>query len=268
MINPIAFSRIIPPQKHIVPNGIKKTAELIKKMGFKSNTVLYPASGIDADGVTNLFPSAENYVGMDDRPFLIDAEKNFQLGKTLAGHDWNAWEDIDDVTTKNGAFVALCQRLRKSGFRIRRIIAFFENRIRISDRKSIAGLPISNGLIVFDKGNGTPIKKYWHIDFRNEFGLLSSHSPSNVIKLFEILDSNPPDTVLVKGAMGSLRSRDYRRGDLPPYIEKWLKERHGILVEGFNSNGEGEFYFRKERSEKIYNITLSYDPGVRIVKFP
>ena len=250
-----------------IPDGVKKTALLISKTKHQANTVLYPASGIDSDGAVTLFPDAQDYIGMDARPFYVSGKKAIKpVKETLSDQNWNAWEEIDQVTSENGAFIALCERLRNSGFRIRKVIAFFENRKRPPERRVVDGLPICNGLIEFDKGDGTSIKRYWHIDFRNEYNVVNN-SPEGAAKLFQILDAHPPDTVLIKGAMGSLRTRDFRRGDLPAYIEKWLQQRHGILVEGFNTNGEGEFYFRKERSETIHDITLSYGPGVRIITF-
>lgn len=248
-------------------------------------TAFYPLSGVDG-GIVQLFPEARLLIGIDDHPFLqIPADGETILIHRSPVEAFRRTEEISRDQTAFGIFAG--QRVIGAmassvpNFRLLEVTVFVtEENVSISEKDRLV-----HGLIDFDSGPGTPLRRYLHVNAKLVRGLNYKTS-----WWFRGLDRWVPDAVIIKGAQGLFYPSGNESRDAHPLrrdILKWLRWSRGYLIEGDNRASMPPVYSygvddleptwelsEDERFENTASVILTgllygYSPGgeVKITKF-
>lgn len=205
-------------------DAIDRLANAIRiRRGRQVRSVFYPAAGFDAGTAFRVFPDADLVIGVDKHPFA-----DWNSGKTtefqqVRSKMWQVevdagWHFVGDVQALGHLSDAIVQSIRKldSGkrlVRIRRVLA-------IEGSDTVESRPAIHGIVEFDHGAGTPLRRYVHV-----------HTFASVLK--PISDwvlatlATKVDAVFLKAAMGYAANGTSKVGALLSD----LRQRNGLIVD-------------------------------------
>lgn len=235
----------------------------ITKNKKKVSTVVYPSSGYD--GVTGflLFPEAHNVIGIDDHAFAHRYLEPLEPDYYASINDYDkGWAVVSEVGDKVFVVEVILARLKVAflSLRIRKVYEVSEDRTSNGD----SGINFSHGVIEFDLGPNTPVRKYIH---------LQSATPID----FQMRSSSWFTKPVLKYKFQALiRKASMSFFDDPAGIQliKYLRREKGVLVDG---DHEGVTYFSRDNydeelkdskfTEFLDVQNFGYGIGVRIYNF-
>jgi hypothetical protein len=205
-------------RRHI--DAIGKVALALRERGLSARRVFYPAAGYDAATPVLLFPDAIEIVAVDLAPFhrpsshSIEAEEGNQLGGTFIAN-------LDSMASESVAgFIVRRLSLAVPGFRLLSI-----NKWTSRDNR---GNTSSNGVIEYDSGVGTQVRRYIHIqDFISSLDTTWGN----------LLTANEFDGVIVKGL--DLNMSTEISVQMKAAIYQELRKNKGVLIEDYGFGGRG-----------------------------
>lgn len=184
-------------------------------------TVLVPMAGHDAGTAARLFPEAETIIGVDAQPFLDRARTGKQLAfGALRSQNYTHWQQIQAMGHLAPALLSSLA-WAVPGFRLRGV-TLLEG---VNERAETT----SSAVIEFDAGEGTPVRRYIHLNEWFPTATPKGRGPW----WWRALDAHRPDAVIVKGSQDW--SRYASTAGVRQKMRDWLQG-GGVLVEG-----DGEF---------------------------
>lgn len=235
-------------------------AQRIRKEGLRhfpgwtsTQTVLYPMIGIDAPMGFLLFPGATTVIGLDKVPFMLSEPSQDQAIQPRIEPlgTWMHWRDV----SKGGALAdriigALREKL--PGFRLKAVRALYSGSSPITimdlydysvsgpEKLSLLenGIPHWHGVIEFDTGDGTPLRRYVHIN-ANPFQHDYSRTEGRVRPWWwQVLNETRLDALITKAAINFLlphgRNLD-QRFSFRDEIAHWISRARGFVVEDLDT---------------------------------
>lgn len=210
-------------------------------------TVFYPMTGLDGAMPFSMFPDAKLVIGLDEHPFLPDHHPLIQnpnqsqmLFNRAHGQNYTYTTSLDNVPTGTTVLETLVATI--PGFRLREVAISHDHYLGFIGDK----IPLTHGLIAFDTGPGTPVRRYVHLHQS-----IGEFEKQEFVGRWwrKYLKLNAPDVILLKGTNNAL---DYLRSDREEVanaratLKSWLKNtvKPLLLLEGTSSysraNGLGE----------------------------
>jgi hypothetical protein len=118
-------------------------------------TILYPSSGFDAGNAFTIFPEAKTIIGIDNHPFLIGNRSIIRAKVAL---------DANYSYTHVGAVHTLTENLGAAPFIVGELASSLSSFRLLTIQEYKQKAEISHGVIEFDRGPGTPIQRYIHVN--------------------------------------------------------------------------------------------------------
>lgn len=219
-------------------------ASRVERFG-QARRVFYPMSGWDA-----IF-ARDFTVATDNHPFFpaefIDQRPSALPFREVKGEGYIYYGDISNEMFL-GARVIGTLRSSVPGFRLRSVTVFRVDRSAFRNLQEDG----THGLIVYDTGEGTPLRHYVQVHAEVSRG---SEPPARTPWWIRYLDAHPPEIAIVKGAMSRFEP------DFPSSVHwlrdrmvGWLQQTQGHLIEGFGiglAAGAGEFSGSPERRAQL-----------------
>ncbi|MDB5036501.1 MAG: hypothetical protein JWQ35_29 [Bacteriovoracaceae bacterium] len=263
----------------LVDSSIKKLKIIgrkIESLSRKGHLIFYPLSGDDGWTALSLFPSAETIVAFDDHAFSLIpplGEATLRISKTAAISKGISYTPLFLVGSRGRSewhreiLPVLLEKMLFSHpeIRIRRVSIFKHWPNAVSSE-------LRHGLIEFDSGPGTKIRKYIHLQSQ----YTGTESPENW--WLQFLDKYHPTAVIIKGSLDTfLSARNLCHApEFTNQIVSWLKSSNGILVEGKSLahycgkkiwEFSGNNTFENSKSKIIKSVEYSYGKEVKITLF-
>ncbi len=188
----------------------KNVASHVKtiRAGRSIRTVIYPASGFDAATGFTVFSNASTVIGIDRHRFLpfdaISVAPSFSLSDPSYQNGWAKFSEVDRAKTVAGDLIG---RLFTLEIHVRILSV-----THIESEKNA-----SHGIVEFDFGPNTQIRRYIHIQ--------STDISKAVLPLFD----STVDALLLKA------SQDFFNPESNPLVSKIIDtavENHAIIVDG------------------------------------
>lgn len=185
--------------KHLVDtqNLRASGARLLQSSGISKNveTVFYPFAGYDAISPKGLFPKAGTIVAVDASPFTRDITQTVEAEVyriEVAGDFHTTGQSLEIRSVANALLARLF--ISDPDIRILRVAAMMEK------GKSISGEGIlTHGLIEYDRGSGTQLQRYVHIQADIGDGVLE-------LWWYKQLQQFGFDAIILKAATGGFSS--------------------------------------------------------------
>lgn len=227
-------------------------------------SVLYPMCGADSGLAFGVFPDAKVVIGIDDSEFVAPGDHLSYSRVTRPTWTYSGF-DRDNPEIVNNIIGSIAHTV--PSFRLRRVF-FLEspNENHLSPRESQKWLdPRSrhHGIVEFDNGEGTPVRRYIHLDH------LMGNAPNSW--LVKLLKAWGPKAVLIKAAHQRF-SNGFNRFDRS-LISNLLEKSGGILVEGGENAGPQEWEFSPPEgfsetdSRQLRDVRYGYTGNVQIIKW-
>lgn len=232
--------------------------------GPEVKTVLYPASGYDGAMPFKLFEKAEIVIGVDNHPFIGDLNREFNVDYGSSGNGWGGYTVVADIDRLGSTAETIIGQLMFffPAVRLRRVLSFQAPGYEKHE---------SNGIIEFDTGPGTFIRKYIHIQSSLPAEKYSKELSDWIKKVFA-LNFN---AVVFKASMSTFFETsegygewegNYLSSDFLSIINH-LSEKGGLLL-----NGDGKFSTTqrlnlKNISEFSLNQSFGYASEVQMFTF-
>ncbi|MBK7890905.1 MAG: hypothetical protein IPJ84_08680 [Bdellovibrionales bacterium] len=188
------------------------------------DTVLYMASGFDGASPFLAFNSARTVFAVDQHPFVKDPTLPIRLRVPENDHDGYALIGAVNDQAQSLASTILW-RLSQSiqNFRLIRVVAFTE------PTPTAVGRPAQHGLIEFDSGPGTQVRRYIHIDAN----IGSEYRPGQQPWWLARILNHGINGLLVKGAMSVYANASKTDVASPARdVTRYLMKNGGIIVDG------------------------------------
>lgn len=162
---------------------------LAKKIAHRSSmakTIVYPAAGYDSATPFLVFPTAERIVALDDHPFwsedsVVDSDEHLSR-KIISSHrlstGWAIYKELNQLKSL-AAKILFHLSHAYSEFRL---LDMYEVK-DLTKGSDVKDLVLSHGVIVFDTGEGTPVRSYVHLQtpfLHREIGEISTWWFENV----------------------------------------------------------------------------------------
>jgi hypothetical protein len=213
--------------------------------------VIYPASGFDGFSPFLVFKDAEVVIGLDHHPFYLP----FENADRTIDLDYLSWENINNVDNAVQMGVQVLRQIQLAypeQFRLRGIYAIETKNTGLKNGPYYCERPVVHGLIEFDLGPGTPLKRYYHIQAMHaDFKALRECEVSPNFEDYwwakPVLGAGP-DAVLLKAQMDFVW-----RDPLWPELLSVISNRRGLVVDGdeqlrtgtLNSRGYAKFQIQQ-----------------------
>lgn len=107
----------------------------------------------------------------------------------------------------------------------------------------LSGNSAIHGVVEFDRGPGTPVQQYVHINY------LISPPVIQHAWFFKWLNKHPPDAIVVKASMGVVEDHNYALANL---FSHWLKKNEGVLLTDDELTTPHKFLWRSTNIEFGY----------------
>jgi hypothetical protein len=225
-------------------------------------TVIYPSSGYDASTPFVLFPNATEVVGIDNHPFwgsknvIVDADFYSSTNDQKLG--WTVIREVDSVEYIAGIVLARLKNIAPD----LRILSFYEIKDSTMS-KDYGDIFLSHGVIEFDTGPNTQVRRYIHL-----------HSPA--LDGYEMRPSSWwLQPILTHGFEGLIRKAGmaFLNFDVGLNLVRNLKAEGGILVDGDEVESSFvKFQFEKilesNNFQKIPVADFGYGKFTRAYRFP
>lgn len=172
-------------------------------------TVVYPSAGYDAGTAFTIFANARTVIGIDQHPFiergtfLVRAEIPPDIGDMFT-QGFEVSRQSDEAGMAPAILGSLAANL--PGFRLRRLMTVSQNNGQ-------------HGWIEFDLGEGTPTRKYIHID----------HTIPLTPPISEWAPKLEYQGLLIKGAMTIFNPVDPKGGGV--FLLDYLARNGGVAVD-------------------------------------
>jgi len=218
------------------------------------DTVFYPFSGSDGGGVARLFPAATTLVGLSEESFfeqMPTPSRPLDFSYVIKNQSGFRW--LGELQKEPNIASSLLGSLHSAieGFRLNEVI-IFETLEHFNMQGINHPLSSTHGIIVFDQGPGTPVRRYLHIQAN-----ISARVYPGTSWWMNLLEKNPPQGILVKAAMSSFTTH-MRNSDFYDATLDWLHQTNGILVEGQSKQRLSHWEFSQ-------NETLPYTSATSIL---
>ena len=214
--------------------------------GRDVKTVLVPMAGHDAGSAVRLFPEAQTIIGVDAQPFLKRARAGKQLAfGALRSQNYTHWQQIDAMGHLAPALLSSLA-WAVPGFRLRGVTL-----LEHPDEK---GAMASSAVIEFDAGEGTPTRRYIHVNDWFPNATPKGRGPW----WWRALDAHRPDAVVVKGSQDW--SRYASTAGVRQQLRTWLSG-GGVLVEG-----DGEFTTDELAPAEASRLDAEAVPHARVIE--
>ena len=207
-----------------------KTARLVQNevskqpQARKIDTVLYMASGFDGASPFLAFENMRTVFAVDQHPFVKDPSLPIRLRIPDDGdRGYTLISTVNDQAQSLAS--AILWRLSQSiqNFRAIRVVAFTD------PTATEMGRPAQHGLIEFDSGPGTQVRRYIHIDA--DIG--SEYRPGQQPWWLARVLRHGIDGLLVKGAMSVYANASKTDIKSPARdVTRYLMKNGGIIVDG------------------------------------
>lgn len=221
--------------------------ELRTRLRQQSSTVLgvkrmfYPAAGVDSATPFMILPGLQTAVAIDDDLFANRHIKrtlrpDFGPSDALRGFTWvgnfKSYDDVVDILV--GRLLVHVPNVR-----IRQVVGFGPRRQnRVSN-----SLFLPHGYVVFDQGEGTPIRSYVHL---NEAGSPFAPVHSRSSGIFKRLSYERFDVVLRKAAMEFFDSAE-TEAEIQRLLTNLISNR-GLWIDGDSMENDGENLSQQRRN--------------------
>lgn len=241
---------------------IRSAGERRSRRYGEVHTVMYPCCAFDTSAVS-LFPAADTFIGIDIHPFVAPHGEVRERSIITTYHQpFYYANDIDQFVRRSsicelilGTLVAMCSEID--------ILDIHEFR---DTCQIVGGCRAVHGELLFRIRGDESVKRYIHINAD-----ISDLGEASMPWWLARLNENPPDAVLVKGAMSAL-SHDGARGK----IVDWIVKSEGILIEGDSSPprkdhcwefaGDHDFGVHAD-SILVGGVRFGYGKSARITSF-
>lgn len=219
-----------------VHNLAAAVADEISTLGYDRDvrTVLYPAVGFDAGLAFRIFPSAETVIGIDNHPFWFpERAKHVDEGYAGArGHQiMSHWSFVREVHKMRGVKESVVNAIRRSAptvgghpVRILRVID-------IDTPSLIWDTPVVHGIVEFDNGPGTLLRRYIHINSSMSLGRTDRHG---LYEWRNELLAMPIDAIFQKAGMQFFVDQERTYAGL---LVKALRRKGGVIIDGDSGSG-------------------------------
>jgi hypothetical protein len=231
---------------------------LTKQLNLK--TVLYPSAGYDATTGFLVTSHVTTVVGIDNHPFMNTFAKSLTPEPFFSVNDkGQGWTVISEVDFKNFVGEIILARLKAAipGFRLHKVL-----HVQDSTKDNLDSSFLSHGVIVFDTGEGTLIRRYIHL----QSPVLNDYEMRPTSWWKDIVLQNNFQILIRKAAMS------FYNYPIGLELIRHLKENQGLLIDGDNDVGSFPSYDLDQELAETSRLKLpisgfGYDSVTKIYFF-
>ncbi len=230
----------------------KLIARSLQELGFnrehKLNTLVYPSAGYDAATAFLLWPEITRVVGIDDHPFARSNIKYLAPDPYISHYDKElGYTMVMEVDSKEYMAEVILARLISAFPKIRFKAVYQITDYTLGDYESVR---LSHGLILFDTGDGTPIRSYVHL----ESPTLNGYERKSTFWWRENILNQGFQVLIRKAAMS------FYGYPIGLELIGHLKTNHGLLIDGDNDTSS---FLSYDYSEQLFGVPRIKIPVAR-----
>ena len=211
---------------------------------FRPQTVVYPSAGYDGATGFLVAPNITTVVGIDNHPFMNTFAESLTPEPYVSLNDRGRGRTvISEVDFKNFVAEIILARLDSAlpNFRLLKVL-----HVHDLTKDNLESSALSHGVIIFDTGEGTPIRRYIHL----QSPVLNDYEMRPTSWWKYVVLQNDFQILIRKAAMS------FYNYPIGLELIRHLKQNQGLLIDGDNDTGSFPNYDLDQELEETPRISL------------